>query len=95
MRYILIYLLIINTAGFIMMGLDKKFAKMDGMRRIPERTLLTTAFIGGAIGSYLGMKQFHHKTLHNRFRYGIPAMIVLHLLLAAWLLYRNGFNIQI
>lgn len=94
-RYFLIYLLLINAAGFIMMGLDKRFAKMEGMRRIPEKTLLTIAFIGGSVGSYLGMKQFHHKTLHNRFRYGIPAMIILHLLLAAWYLYKNGFSFQI
>ena len=76
-----IYILIINTAGFIMMGLDKRYSKIQGKRRIPEKTLLTVAFIGGSLGSYLGMKLFHHKTLHNRFRYGIPAMILIQIAL--------------
>lgn len=90
---ILIYLLLMNIAGFVMMGLDKRFSKIQGKRRIPERTLLTTAFIGGALGSYLGMKLFHHKTLHNKFRYGIPAIIAVHILLALFLLTKTEFSI--
>ncbi len=85
---ILIYFLLINIAGFVMMGMDKRFSKIQGKRRIPEKTLLSVAFIGGAIGSYLGMKCFHHKTLHNRFRYGIPAMIIIHLLLLALFVFK-------
>lgn len=90
---ILIYLLLMNIAGFVMMGLDKRFSKIQGKRRIPEKTLLSTAFIGGALGSYLGMKLFHHKTLHNKFRYGIPAIIAVHILLALFLLTKTEFSI--
>lgn len=91
---ILIYLLLMNIAGFVMMGLDKRFSKIQGKRRIPEKTLLSTAFIGGALGSYLGMKLFHHKTLHNKFRYGIPAIIAVHILLALFFLTKTEFSIQ-
>ncbi len=90
---ILIYLLLMNIAGFVMMGLDKRFSKIQGKRRIPERTLLTTAFIGGALGSYIGMKLFHHKTLHSKFRYGIPAIIVVHILLVLFFLTKTEFSI--
>lgn len=90
---ILIYLLLMNIAGFVMMGLDKRFSKIQGKRRIPEKTLLSTAFIGGALGSYLGMKLFHHKTLHNKFRYGIPAIIVVHILLVLFFLTKTEFSI--
>ena len=90
---ILIYLLLMNIAGFVMMGLDKRFSKIQGKRRIPEKTLLSTAFIGGALGSYLGMMLFHHKTLHNNFRYGIPAIIAVHILLALFLLTKTEFSI--
>jgi len=90
---ILIYLLLMNIASFVMMGLDKRFSKIQGKRRIPEKTLLSTAFIGGALGSYLGMKLFHHKTLHNKFRYGIPAIIAVHILLALFLLTKTEFSI--
>ena len=90
---ILIYLLLMNIAGFVMMGLDKRFSKIQGKRRIPENTLLSTAFIGGALGSYLGMKLFHHKTLHNKFRYGIPAIIAVHILLVLFLLTKTEFSI--
>ena len=90
---ILIYLLLMNIAGFVMMGLDKRFSKIQGKRRIPEKTLLSTAFIGGALGSYLGMKLFHHKTLHNKFRYGIPAIIAVHILLALFFLTKTEFSI--
>lgn len=90
---ILIYLLLMNIAGFVMMGLDKRFSKIQGKRRIPEKTLLSTAFIGGALGSYLGMKLFHHKTLHNKFRYGIPAIIAVHILLVLFFLTKTEFSI--
>ena len=90
MRWFLIFIVIINIYGFALMGIDKRFAKIQGHRRIPEKTLLLTALFGGAVGSYLGMKTFHHKTLHNQFRFGIPAMILLHLILIGLYIYRFG-----
>ena len=62
----MIYLVIINVLGFLIMGLDKAKAKKQKYR-ISENTLLFVALIGGSLGSYLGMYCFHHKTKHMKF----------------------------
>ncbi len=78
-----IYLLLVNLAAFAMMGMDK-FRARRGLWRIPERTLLLTALVGGSLGAFLGMRLFRHKTRHRAFSIGIPGMLLLHALL--WLL---------
>ena len=75
-KIILIYLLAINIITFIVYGIDKLKAKKNWWR-IPEATLLLLAAIGGSIGAWLGMKVWHHKTLHKKFKYGVPAIIIL------------------
>ncbi len=80
---ILVFVVAINAIAFVTYGLDKKKAHR-GRRRIPESTLLFLAFIGGAIGAYFGMKVFHHKTRHRKFRILIPVFIVLQAALAAY-----------
>lgn len=72
------YLIAINTITFLVYGLDKLKAK-KGKWRIPESTLLLLAIIGGSIGAWLGMKVWHHKTMHKKFKYGIPLIIILQL----------------
>ena len=62
----MIYLVIINVLGFLIMGLDKAKAKKQKYR-ISENTLLFVALMGGSLGSYLGMYCFHHKTKHVKF----------------------------
>jgi uncharacterized membrane protein YsdA (DUF1294 family) len=57
-------------------GIDKWKAK-KGKWRISEATLLILAAVGGSIGAWCGVKVWHHKTLHKKFRYGIPAIIIL------------------
>lgn len=74
------YLLLINLVTFIVYGVDKLKAKRDWWR-IPEKTLLLFAIFGGSVGALLGMNVFHHKTLHNRFRYGIPVILIIQVLL--------------
>jgi len=74
------YVLMVNLTAFILFGVDKRRAK-KGLWRIPEKTLFLAALLGGCPGAILGMKAFHHKTLHKRFRYGLPAILVLQLLL--------------
>lgn len=87
------YLLMVNLAAFAVFGLDKRRAKRkakDGtVRRIPEKTLFLLAAMGGSVGALLGMRVWHHKTLHKSFRYGIPAILAVQLLAAAvlWLNY--------
>jgi len=77
------YILIISIIGFFMMGMDKRRAIKKAWR-IPERTLLLTALIGGGIGSMLGMYVFRHKTKHIRFVVLLPLSAVL---VVAFLLY--------
>lgn len=75
MNFILIYLLIINAVGFLVMTVDKLYAKKN-MRRIPERTLLGVAVIGGSIGVWAGMYTVRHKTKHPKFVIGIPLILL-------------------
>lgn len=70
-----LWLAAVNAAGFLLMGLDKWKAKR-GAWRIPEKTLFTAALLGGTVGVMAGMKTFHHKTRHNRFRFGMPALLL-------------------
>lgn len=74
MRFFIYYLLGINAITFILYGLDKLKAKRKKWRT-PESTLILFACIGGSIGACLGMKVWHHKTLHKKFAYGIPFII--------------------
>ena len=76
-----IIIVIINIVTFIIYGIDKYKAK-KGKWRIPENSLLGLAIIGGSIGAYLGMRVWHHKTMHLKFKYGIPLIIVIQLVIA-------------
>lgn len=75
----LIYLVILNAAGLLLMLLDKIFA-IKKKRRIPESTLLLCALIGGSLGALSGMVLFRHKTKHRRFAIGLPLMLLAHIL---------------
>ena len=85
MKVILLYLLIINASGFLLMLIDKWKAKKN-LWRIPEKTLLGVALIGGSIGAYAGMQLFRHKTKHLKFTIGIPVIIALQLIATAYFL---------
>lgn len=87
MRVIAIYLLIINAAGFLVMTIDKLYAKKN-MRRVPERTLLGVAAIGGSIGVLLAMHIVRHKTKHMKFVIGVPLILICQIALVVWLLLR-------
>lgn len=78
---LIIYLIIINIVGFVIMYADKSKAKRKAYR-IPEATLFTVALIGGSIGSILGMQIFRHKTKHWYFVIGMPAILILQAVLA-------------
>ena len=78
------YLLAINVVAFIMYGIDKYKAK-KAKWRIPEATLLLLAVLGGSIGAWMGMKVWHHKTMHKKFKYGIPAILLIQIALMEYL----------
>ena len=75
-QYSLYYLLAVNSLTFLLYGIDKYKAK-KGRWRISEATLLTMAAIGGSIGAWAGMRTWHHKTMHKKFKYGIPVIIIM------------------
>lgn len=81
---IIIYLIIINIIGFFIMGVDKWKAKNNAWR-IPENSLFTVAFIGGAIGIIAGMYTFRHKTQKSKFTIGVPAILILEIILIIYL----------
>ena len=80
------YLIAVNLIGFALMGIDNYKAKKRAFR-IPEATLFIVAIIGGSIGSIIGMYAFRHKTRHWYFVYGMPAILILQILLIALLLH--------
>jgi len=82
---IVIYLLIINLIGFGIMYLDKKKAKY-GRWRIPEKTLLIIALLGGSIGTILGMKIFRHKTKKIKFTLGFPTILISEIIIITYFL---------
>ena len=89
MDIIMGYLLIVNVLAFIIYGFDKYQARKAG-RRIPEATLLIWAGIGGSIGAWMGMKLWHHKTLHKKFKYGIPILLTMQVAFVVYM-YTNYF----
>ena len=84
MKLVLIYLLIINAAGFLLMRIDKGKARKNRWR-IPEATLMTVAALGGSAGSLLGMYLFRHKTRHFKFTLGIPLILAVQVVIAVWI----------
>ena len=81
---LIFYLLAINVLTFLLYGIDKWKAKRARWR-IPESVLLGMAAIGGSVGAWLGMRVWHHKTQHAKFRYGVPAMLVVQAALLVWI----------
>ena len=81
----LIYLLAVNAVTFIVYGIDKYKAK-HAKWRISEATMLLLAVVGGSIGAWCGMKVWHHKTMHKKFKYGVPMIFLLQLALAVWII---------
>ena len=76
------YLAAVNILAFLLYGIDKSNA-VHHRRRVPERTLLLTACIGGSAGALCAMYLFHHKTRKKVFSTGVPVILVMHLALLA------------
>lgn len=84
---IVYWLILVNLAAFILYGYDKSCAKKN-KRRIPEKTLLFWAWIGGSVGAFLGMRFFHHKTLKAKF-FVVPVLMVVEIIICVICLYQN------
>lgn len=80
---VIYYLVIINIITFLVYGIDKWKARKS-LWRIREASLLMLAVLGGSIDAWLGMKVWHHKTQHKKFKYGVPAIIIVQLALIVY-----------
>ena len=76
-------LVVLNIATFFIYGLDKWKAKQNAWR-IPEKTLLGLALLGGSIGAWIGMRTWRHKTQHPQFKYGIPVILAIQIFLVGY-----------
>ena len=85
-KIIAAWLLVINVAAFAMFGIDKWKAKHKKYR-IPESWLMLSAILGGSVGAVCGMDFFRHKTLHKKFKLGLPLILAVQVLLAAGLMW--------
>ena len=85
MEVVAYFLIGINVLAFIVYGVDK-WRAAHGRWRIPEDTLLGLAVIGGSIGALLGMKVWHHKTKHKKFVFGLPAILLIQLIILSSIL---------
>ena len=83
---LLCYLAAINIVAFFLYGIDKWKSRRDQWR-ITEAKLIHMALLGGSLGALLGMKVWHHKTQHPKFRYGIPLILTLHIAIAVAVVY--------
>lgn len=85
MKYLLIYVILINLITFVVYADDKRRAKKH-LWRTNEGTLVMLAVIGGSFGALLAMLLFRHKTRHTRFTIGIPTILIAQILLVIFLL---------
>lgn len=79
-KIMMVYGLVINLVGFVVMGMDKARARRRAWR-ISERILFFVAAVGGAAGAWLGMYVFHHKTKHWYFVIGMPLLLLIQVII--------------
>ena len=88
MQNIIIYFLVINIFGFLIMYIDKQKAK-KGKWRIPEKTLFIITALGGGIGTTAGMYTFRHKTQKLGFVIGFPFITILEIVTIIYFIIRK------
>lgn len=79
MKFIYLYIALINAVTFAYMGIDKRKAIHHAFR-IPERVLFLLSLLGGSLGTLFGMFIFHHKTNKKQFLFGIPVLLILNII---------------
>ena len=88
---IVYYLIALNIVTFFVYGIDKWKAKRAKWR-IREAALLGLAVLGGSIGALLGMKVWHHKTMHKKFKYGLPLILIAQIALIYLIIQQKRYN---
>jgi len=90
--YFVIYIIVINLIGFLTMYIDKTKAK-KGKYRISEKAIFIISLLLGAIGVYIGMYKFRHKTKHISFTVGIPICIIINMFCIYYIIANDLLNI--
>ena len=80
MKILIIAVIVLNMITFAMMGIDK-YKAIHNKWRIPEKTLFISALPFSALGANLGMQVFRHKTKHLKFVIGMPAILIVQIVL--------------
>ena len=94
-RIIIFYILVINAAGLLVMGIDKRRSRKRHKWRISEAAMFTVACFGGSVGCLGGMYLFHHKTNKPAFRIGMPAILGFQILLILIVLFLTPLRFRI
>lgn len=94
LKYVILYVILINAFGLAIMALDK-FKAEKGFWRIPEKTIFVVTLLGGGIGTIAGMYMFRHKTKKLKFTIGLPTILVSEIALIIYLLYKGIFQMFI
>ena len=92
MEIIVLYLIILNTMGFMTMHIDKRKAIKHEFR-IPEKRIFTICILGGSLGVLTGMYTFRHKTKHVKFIIGIPISILINIVTIYYIISHVLLNI--
>ncbi len=79
------YFAAVNVITFGLFAYDKYCAKKNKWR-VRESTLLIWAAIGGSLGAGAAMEICHHKTLHLKFKFGVPILFFLQIILIGLLI---------
>ena len=84
-----VYLAVVNVVTFALFAYDKYCAQHDRWR-VRESTLLFWSAIGGALGAGIAMEICRHKTLHLKFKFGVPLLLFVQIILIGLLLTNPG-----
>ena len=91
MKFLYIYLILINIIAVIV-TIHDKHAAVKGNWRVKENTLLLISALGGAPAMYLTMLLIRHKTQKLKFMLGIPLIFFAELIII-FLVLRYAYRI--
>lgn len=95
LQVLIFYILVINAAAFLAMGIDKKRSTKRHKWRISEAAFFVLALFGGAVGCICGMYLFHHKTMKPAFQYGMPAILIVQILVSLIVIFLSPIKFRI
>lgn len=95
LQVLILYIVLINALAFLAMGIDKKRSAKRHKWRISEAAFFVMALFFGSIGCLCGMYLFHHKTMKPAFQYGMPAILILQILITLIVIFLSPLKFSI